>query len=178
MAKGIPTLKRRPRRAAGGPGPSVDRALLLELAIEMNHITHDVLSKLKVSPKEQQIATMQARKIKKRAWPSARLMAAINGAGDVLSMWRRDKRYRGADGSPRVLLIRGKGATLESLVRKCVPQLSLEQVLTYICSHGEAILYKGDRVALLGSAAVQLLVPAVAVLAYRGLKPRLDEYRL
>ena len=154
MAKGIPTLKKRTRRAAGGRGPPVDRALLLQLAIEMNHITCDVLSKLKISPKDQQIAAMQAHKIKKRGWPSARLMAAINGAGDVLSTWRRDKRYRGADGSPRVLAIRGRGATLESLVRKCVPQMSLENVLAYICSHGEAILYKGDRVALLGSAAV------------------------
>jgi len=154
MAKGIPTLKRRPRRSSGVLGPPVDRALLLKLAIEMNHITQDVLSKLGVSPEEQRVAAVRAPKIKKRGWPSARLMAAINGAGDVLSTWRRDKRYRGADGSPRVLPIRGKGATLQSLVRKCVPQMSLEEVLTYICSHGEAILYKGDRVALLGSAAV------------------------
>jgi hypothetical protein len=154
MAKGIPTLKRRPRRAVGGRGSPLDRALLLKLAIEMNHITQDVLSKLKLSPKDQQLAAVQARKIKKRAWPSARLMAATEGAGDVLSTWRRDERYRGADGSPRVLPIRGKGATLQSLVRKCVPQMSLDEVLTYICSHGEAILYKGDRVALLGSAAV------------------------
>jgi hypothetical protein len=154
MAKGIPTPKRRPRRAAGGLGPPLDRALILKLAVEMHQITQDVLSKLKVTPKEQRLAALQARRTRKRAWPSARLMAAINGAGDVLSTWRRDKRYRSADGSPRVLFIRGKGATLESLARKCVPQMSLEEVLTYICSHGEAILYKEDRVALLGSAAV------------------------
>jgi hypothetical protein len=154
MAKGIPTLKRRPRRGSGVSGPSIERALLLTLAIEMNHITSDALSRLGLSPEEQQVAAAQARKIKKREWPSARIMAAINGAGDVLSTWRRDKRYRGADGSPRVLPIRGKGATLQSLVRKCVPQMTLEEVLSYICSHGEAILYKGDRVALLGSAAV------------------------
>jgi hypothetical protein len=154
MAKGLPTLKKRPRRAPGVMGRPADRALLLELAIEMNHIAHDVFSRLGLSPEEQRIAAVQALKIKKRTWPSARLMAAINGAGDVLSTWRRDKRYRGADGSPRVLPIRGKGATLQTLVRKCVPQMTLEEVLTYICSHGEAILYKGDRVALLGSAAV------------------------
>jgi hypothetical protein len=154
MAKGIPTLKRRPRRASDVLGLPVDRGRLLTLAIEMNHITQDVLSKLGVSPEEQRVAAAQARKIKKRAWPSARLMAAISGVGDVLSTWRRDKRYRGADGSPRVLPIRGKGATLQSLVRKCVPQMTLEEVLTYICSHGEAILYKADRVALLGSSAV------------------------
>ena len=154
MAKGLPTLKKRLRRAPGVMGPPTDRVLLLKLAIEMNHIAQDVFSRLGVSPEEQRIAAVQARRIKKRLWPSARLMAAINGAGDVLSTWRRDKRYRGADGSPRVLAIRGKGATLESLVRKCVPQMSLEDVLNYICSHGEAILYNGDRVALLGSAAV------------------------
>ena len=112
MAKGIPTPKRRPRRAAGGLGPPLDRALILKLAVEMHQITQDVLSKLKVTPKEQRLAALQARRTRKRAWPSARLMAAINGAGDVLSTWRRDKRYRSADGSPRVLFIRGKGATL------------------------------------------------------------------
>ena len=154
MAKGIPTLKRRPRRASGVMGPAADRTFLLDLAIEMNHISQDVLSKLGVSPEEQASAAERSRKIKKRAWPSARLMAAINGAGDVLSTWRRDKRYRGPDGSPRVLPIRGKGATLQTLARKCVPQLSLDEVLAYICSHGEAIVYKKNRVALLGSAAV------------------------
>jgi hypothetical protein len=35
-----------------------------------------------------------------------------------------------------------------------VPELPLEEVLAYICSHGEATRYKGDRVALLGTAAV------------------------
>jgi hypothetical protein len=154
MAKGIPTLKRRPRRASGVMGPPTDRALMLKLAIEMNHIAQDVFLKLGVSPKEQRTAALRARKTKSRLRPSARLMAAITRTGDVLSTWRRDKRYRGPDGSPRVLPIRGKGATLETLVRKCVPEMPLEEVLAFICSHGEATLYKGDRVALLGSAAI------------------------
>jgi hypothetical protein len=154
MAKGIPTLKRRPRRASGVMGPPTDRALMLKLAVEMNHIAQDVFLKLGVSPEEQRTAALRARKTKSRLRPSARLMAAITGTGDVLSTWRRDKRYRGSDGSPRVLPIRGKGATLETLVRKCVPEMPLEEVLAFICSHGEATLYKGDRVALLGSAAM------------------------
>lgn len=153
MAKGTP-IRKRPRRASGVLEPPADRAFLLELAMEMNHISQDVLSKLGLTSQEQDFASLRARKIKKRAWPSAQLMAAINGAGDVLSTWRRDKRYRGPDGSPRVLKIRGTGATLESLVRKCVPQMSLEELLAYICSHGDAMVYKRDRVALLGSAAV------------------------
>jgi hypothetical protein len=39
-------------------------------------------------------------------------------------------------------------------VRECAPELTLEEVLDYICSHGEATLYQQDRVALLGSSAV------------------------
>ena len=116
----------------------------------MNHIAQDIFLKLGVSAEEQRTAALRARKTKTRLRPSARLMAAITGTGDVLSTWRRDKRYRGSDGSPRVLSIRGPGATLETLVRKCVPQMTLEEVLAFICSHGEATLYKGDRVACLG----------------------------
>jgi len=154
MAKGTPTLKRRPRRASGAMGLPTDRALMLKLIVEMNHIAQDICRKLGVSAEEQRMAALRARKTKMRSRPSARLMAAVNGVGDVLSTWRRDKRYRGTDGSPRVLSIRGKGATLETLARKCVPQVPLEEVLAFICSHGEATLYKGDRVALLGSAAI------------------------
>jgi hypothetical protein len=120
----------------------------------MNHFMQHVSSKLGASPQEQQLAARRAQRTKARLRPSARLMAAMNGAGNVLSVWRRDRRYRRSDGSPRVLPIRGKGATLESLVRKCVHQMTLEEVLAYICTHGEATLYKGDRVALLGGAAI------------------------
>lgn len=154
MAKGRPTSTRRPRRASAVMGPPIDRELLLKLVVEMNHIAQDVFLKLGVSPKEQRAAALRARKTKTRVRPSARLMAAIHGVSEVLSTWRRDRRYRGTDGNPRVLPIRGPGATLETLVRKCVPQMPLEEVLAYICSHGEASLYKGDRVALLGTAAI------------------------
>jgi hypothetical protein len=123
---------------------------MLKLVVEMNHIAQDVFLKLGVSPEEQRTAALRARKTKTRLRPSARLMAAITGTGDVLSTWRRDKRYRGSDGSPRVLPIRGKGATLETLGAQMCAQMPLEEVLAFICSHGEATLYKDDRVALLG----------------------------
>jgi hypothetical protein len=92
MAKGIPTLKKRHRRASGVMGPPTDRELMFKLMVEMNHIAQDVFRKLGVSPEEQQTAALRASKTKTRSRPSARLMAAINGAGDVLSTWRRDKR--------------------------------------------------------------------------------------
>jgi len=135
-------------------GPPTDRELMVALMVEMNHIAQDVCRQLGVSPQEQRRAALRARKTQTRARPSARLIAAIEGAGDVLSTWRRDRRYRGTDGSPRVLPIRGAGATLATLVRQCAPQIPLAEVLATICSHGEATIYKGDRVALLGSSAI------------------------
>jgi len=154
MAKGKPTPQRRSRRASGVLGPPADRALMLRLVVEMSHIANDVLRKLGVSRQEQQQANRLARKAKPRLRPSAALMATIMGTSDVLSMWRRDKRYITSDGSPRVIPIRGKGATLESLVRKCVPTMPLADALAYICSQGEVTRYKDDKVALLGSSAM------------------------
>jgi hypothetical protein len=154
MAKGRPTLKRRAPRAPRSMAPATDPALMLAFVVEMNHLAEDVFSKLGVTPAEQRKGAVRAAKDKKRTRPSAKLIARITGAGNLVSTWRRDRRYRGRDGFPRVLEIRGKGATFETLARKCVPEVPMAEVLDYICSHGEAAVYQKDKVALLGSGAV------------------------
>jgi hypothetical protein len=155
MAKRKPIPPRRPgRRPAGVLGAPADRALMLSLVVEMHRIAHDVLLQLGVSADEQEEAKGLARKPKSRVRPSEAMMTTLTGVGDVLSMWRRDKRFTGRDGTPRVLPIRGKGATLETLARTCAPSVPLVDVLAYICSHGEVTLYKDDKVALLGSSAM------------------------
>jgi len=153
MAKRLPT-RRRPRRASEVMGPPTDRAFMLQLVVEMNHILQDFYRELGVTPEEQRKAARLARKSKKRSRPSAALIASITSCGDVLSTWRRDPRYVGSDGNPRVIPIHGTGATLETLARKYAPQMALDEVLSFICTHGEATPYKGDRIALLGSPAV------------------------
>jgi hypothetical protein len=154
MAKGLPTRRRRPRRASDVMGPPTDRALLLQLVLEVNQILQDTLGEFGVTLKEQRNAAFRARKAKKRARPSAAFVTRITSCGDVLSSWPLDRRYVGSDGNPRVLRIRGRGATLETLAHKYAPQMTLEQVLDFICKQGEAAIFKGDRVALLGSPAV------------------------
>ncbi len=79
---------------------------------------------------------------------------------DLLSSWRRDRRYVDPDGSPRVLPIKGKGASLETLARKFVPEMSVSEVLAAITRHGEATAYRGDKVALVGGSV--LLTPKTA----------------
>jgi len=126
----------------------------LQLVLEMNQILQDTLGGFGVSPQEQRNAALQARRAKKRARPSAALVTRITSCADVLSSWRLDRRYVGNDGNPRVLRIRGRGATLETLARKYAPHMTLEEVLDCISKQGEATVFKGDRVALLGSPAV------------------------
>jgi hypothetical protein len=60
MAKGIPTLKRRPRRACGVMVPPTDGSLMLNLAVEMSHMAQDVFLKLVVSPEDERTAALRA----------------------------------------------------------------------------------------------------------------------
>jgi hypothetical protein len=154
MAKGRPKSPRPGRRGYVVLSNPADRSLLLDLIVEMQHIAQDIAARSGVTQAEERAARERAARTKSRSRPSARLMAQINGAGDVLSTWRRDPRYQSSGGAPRVLKIKGKGKTLESLVRECCPKLAVSEVVDYICSHGEAQRYKRDHVALLGSAAV------------------------
>jgi hypothetical protein len=90
-------------------------------------------------------------------------MDRISGIADLLSSWRRDPRYVQPDGSPRVLPIKGKGASLETLARKFVPEMPVTEVLTAITRHREATAYRGDKVALVGGSV--LLTPKTAEMA-------------
>jgi hypothetical protein len=126
---------------------------MLRLVTEMSRFSTDLLGQMGISPQTQARGTRLARNTSRRRTAAA-LMATQMDVGDVLSTWRRDKRYTGIDGIPRVLPIRGKGVTLETLARRCAPKVPLQDVLETICRQGEVIVYKGTKVALLGSSAI------------------------
>jgi hypothetical protein len=143
------------------PATPSKRELLLKLAQELQEMTIESMEGLGLSRKEQMVTYRRASRgggSKER--PSTRLMDRISGIADLLSSWRRDRRYVQPDGSPRVLPINGKGASLETLARKFVPEMSVSQVLTAITRHGEATAYQGDKVALVGGSV--LLTPKTA----------------
>jgi len=145
---------RRRRRLAAAIGRPRDRELMRSLTREMWHVFIDTGAELGLSRKDQSDAFERAFSGNKRPRPSQALINRTLALGDLLSTWRRDKRYTGSDGSPRVLPIHGKGATLESLARKFVPTMPLREVVEIICSRGEVTRYKGERVALVGSSVV------------------------
>jgi hypothetical protein len=147
------------------------RQLLLELAQEWQEITIEALERFGVSRQEQMNTYRRALKgLGSKERSSKRLMEKSYAIADLLRSWRHDKRYVDAQGSPRALPLRGKGASLETLARKFVPKMPLSEVVAAITRHGEATAYGGDKVALLGGSAV--LTPKTAEMMLANLVTR------
>jgi hypothetical protein len=148
------------------------RELLLELAQELQQHVIESMEGLGVSRKEQMVTYRRA---SMGAGPkerlSTRLMERTFAIADMLSTWRRDKRYVDPDGLPRVLPIKGKGVSLETLAKRFVPTMSVSEVITVITRHGEATIYRGDKVALVGGSV--LLAPKTAEMTLASLVTRI-----
>jgi hypothetical protein len=142
------SLKRRVRAVLG---PPTDRRLIVDLLKEMHGIVLDTAAQLGVSATDRRRALALVGKDKKRSRPSSSTIQPSSGLAGVLARWRFDKRYLRPDGSPRVLSIRGKGATFETLARPFVPTLPIEAVVKMICENAEVTRLKGDKIALIGS---------------------------
>jgi len=142
------SLKRRVRAVLG---PPTDRRLIVDLLKEMHHIVLDTAVELGVSATDRRRALALAGKDKKRPRPSLSTIQPTYRLAGILARWRFDKRYLRPDGSPRVLSIKGKGATFETLARPFVPTLPVEEVVKMICENAEVTRLKGDKIALIGS---------------------------
>src|SRR5271156_3171830 len=141
--------------------------LLLELAQEWQKMTIETMERFGVSREAQMLVYRRALKgLGGKDLPSKRLMEKSYAIADLLRSWRREPRYVDAHGSPRVLPMRGRGASLETLAKKFVPEMSLSEVVTVITRHGEATAYLGDKVALLGGSAVIAPKTAEVMLAH------------
>jgi hypothetical protein len=121
------------------------------LSQELYNVVTDAVRAMGASPAEQRRGLELALRSKRRPRPSKAVLENSTGISLIVERWRREARYIEAGGGPKVLLIKGKGATLESLVKRWAPQLSLEQALEMLCTQCEVRALKGDRVALVGT---------------------------
>jgi hypothetical protein len=144
------------RRLIDVIGPPTDRRLIVDLLKEMHHMAIDTGAQLGVSAKEQRQSMEMALKDATRSRPSEMTMESNRGVALILNRWRNDSRYRSGDGTPRVLAIKGKGATLQTLVRRCAPETPLREVVSLICENAEVVRLKDDRIALVGSPVMML----------------------
>jgi hypothetical protein len=142
------SLKRSPVEVLG---PPTDMTLIFGLLKELQHLVLDTAEELGVSKANRRRVIQHALKDPKRARPSETTMRSNLGMASVLNRWRNDKRYRRPDGTPRVLSIEGKGATLQALARRFVPEMPLRAVVDMICENAEVTRLKGNKIALVGS---------------------------
>ena len=145
-------LRRASRRptAAALRAPS-DSALVVELLKEMHHLVLDAAAGLGVSANDAMRALELAGRDQSRSRPSEPIMRVNFGIAVLLNHWRNDAPYQRPEGTPRVLSIRGKGATFETLARTFVPQLKLNDLIDMVCENAEVTRLKGGKIALVGS---------------------------
>jgi hypothetical protein len=97
--------------------------------------------------------------------PSATHLNEIRPLGDLLSVWRESKPYVDEDGSPKILPIRGRGATFESLARRYFPKKGLEEVLELADRFAKVGRLPGNRIAIYGDTLVNLSQTSASALA-------------
>jgi hypothetical protein len=138
------------RNAVALRAPS-DRALAIELLKEMHHLILDAAEELGVTAQDAKRAMDLAAKDPRRSRPSEPIMKINYGIAMLLNHWRNDKHYQRPEGTPRVLSIHGKGATLATLARTFVPKMQLNELIAMVCENAEVTRLKGGRIALVGS---------------------------
>jgi hypothetical protein len=124
---------------------------MVGLLRELHQLVLDTGAELGVSPEDAHRAVWDAVNDPSRDRLSAATMRSNEGLADMLHRWRNERRYRRPDGTPRVIPIKGKGVTLESLARRFVPAMPFPSVVEELCNCAEVARLDGDRVALIGS---------------------------
>jgi hypothetical protein len=135
------------------------------LALELLGVVRNALAHYGLTP-GQQLRLFQ-RSIRAKTVPkvSASRLSQFRALADLLATWHGEVPYLDADGKPRVLNIRGRGATFESLARQFLPKKSLSDVVGLACRTANVGTLPGDRIALYGDIMVNFSSNAESVLA-------------
>ena len=96
---------------------------------------------------------------------SGSLLEQFQHLGDLLTTWLEELPYIDDHGRPRVLPIRGRGATFESLARQFMPEKPLAEVIELACRNASVGTLSGGRIAVHGDPMVDLAKSPEAALA-------------
>jgi hypothetical protein len=142
------------KRGRGAGRPSVTQTAE-DLAAELYTLVRLALGEFGVTRGQQRRALERSGPLKTPPNVSGRILRAQLGVGEILLEWSRKAPYLDSEGKPRVLSIAGPGATFESLARRFLPNIPLEEVVALACENSEVLTRPGNRVALLGSILVK-----------------------
>jgi hypothetical protein len=136
------------------------------LGVELYSLVRLALDKFGVSPAQQERAIERARRQKTAPYVSGPLLRDTRGLCALLLEWSRDGEYVGADGKPRVLAVKGRGATFERLARRFLPKQPLTEVVAMACATAEVTTRPGGKIALLGGILVSVAKSRENLLAH------------
>jgi hypothetical protein len=127
-----------------------------DLAVEFYTLVRLALSEFGITRAQQRRALERSVHLKSAPKVSGRILRTRLGVGEILREWSRKAPYLDSEGKPRVLSVTGPGATFESLARRFLPDISLEEVVALACENSEVVTRPRNRIALLGSILVKL----------------------
>lgn len=153
-----PETSRIQRGRAGRPGaPGRSTASTAEdLAVEFHTLVRLALGEMGVTRAQQRRALARSQRLKSPPKISGRILRAHRGVAEILLEWSRKAPYLDSQGKPRILSVAGPGATFESLARRFLPDLRLEEVVSLACENADVITRPNQRIALVGSILVKL----------------------
>src|SRR5271154_154079 len=122
-----------------------------DLAVELYTLVRLGLNDLGLNQAQQLRALARSRRLKTPPKVSGPLLRDWGLLGEILLVWSREPEYLDDTGMPRVLAIRGREGTFESLARRFLPNVKLEDLVAMACETAEVVIRPGGRIALLGS---------------------------
>jgi hypothetical protein len=155
------TVVRRKGRIAANSG----NVHLEALALELFSVVRNTLAHHGLGPTQQKLLFQHSLRLRHAPKVSASLLAQFRALADLLAAWHGEVPYLDSDGKPRVLNIKGRGATFESLARQFLPNKALADVVALACRVADVGTLPGDRIALYGDIMVNFSGNAESALA-------------
>ena len=142
------------------------RAKLEALVIEIYTVLCRGLTLYGISIRRQRVLFKKARVGTREVTAiSAQLLDQFRSVSELLTVWLQELPYVDATGRPKVLPIRGRGATFESLARQFLPERSIDEVVELACQAGSAGKVSGGRIAVYGTPMINIAENPEAMLA-------------
>jgi Family of unknown function (DUF6502) len=149
-----------------GSALNTRRSQLEALVIEIYAILCRSLTLYGISIPRQRVLFRKARTgTKKVTAVSAQLLDQFRSVSELLTVWLQELPYVDATGHPKVLPIRGRGATFESLARQFLPDRSIDEVVALACQAGSVGTLPGGRIAVYGDPMINIAENPEATLA-------------
>ena len=136
------------------------------LATELYTIIRQALERLGVSPIDQSRAFERSATLADPPHASGDVMRSVWGLSNLIGEWSRAPEYQDADGQPRILKLKGPGATFQTLVKRFLPGYEIPTVIDMARRSAEVELLPRGRIALLGSVLVKTTTEKEVLLAH------------